>query len=189
MKRPFVRNPSVALLLRHRGVQLAIAAMMAATAAVAVALLAWRPVAREHTALETQIAGARRGVVEAQQARALLRAYQHAAREVEQAERKLSAPASQAQLVTSLEHLAEAYGVRLLGQSYEEGRRAGPALRLSLKLEAGYPELRAFLADLPTLRNWVEVEEARIERSREDPQQLRAQLRLALLREAEEVAP
>lgn len=183
-------TPTLALLARHPGLRLGLlVALLGAGLALAVGLGQWRPVAREHAALQQQIAAARRAAVQAQDARNLLRAYGNATQAVEQAERKLQAPAGQSELVTRLAQLAEQHEVQILGQSYEEGRAvkseagsAGSVLVLNLKLEAGYPALREFLAALPRLKSWVDVEEARLERSREAPELLRAQLRLAVLR-------
>lgn len=181
---------TLALLLRHPGLRLGVlVALLGAGLALAVGLGQWRPVAREHAALRQQIAAARRAAIQAQDARSLLRAYGDATQAVAQAEQKLQAPAGQSELVTRLAQLAEQHEVQILGQSYEEGRvvkseagSAGSVLVLTLKLEAGYPALREFLAELPRLKSWVDVEEARLERSRESPELLRAQLRLAVLR-------
>lgn len=190
MNRPRL-SPTVGLLLRHPGLRLGLVVLLLAAMTVsAVAWTQWRPVSREHAALQAAIVVTRHDAMQRQHTRILLRAYRESDRAVLEAEQKLRTAARQADLVTGLARLAEAHDVRILGQSHEqaratktEGAASGSRRLLNLRLEADYAALRAFLNELPALPSWVTVEEARLEGSRESPGQLHAQLRLAVLRQ------
>ena len=110
----------------------------------------------------------RSALVQAQQSDELLAAYARAGKQVTQLEKKLAYAATQAQLVESFARLARAHGVRIVTETYEEGRAAGtqPALSAELAVQAGFPALRDFLRDLSSLPTWSEVQEVRIESER-----------------------
>ncbi len=130
-----------------------------------VALAAWWPAQREHSALEDRISGQRRDLVQAQQADELLSAYARASKETAVLEKKLQHAATQSQLVESFARLARHHGVKILTETYEEGRAAGaqPTLSTELTVQAVYPGLRDFLRDLSALPTWSEVQEVRLE--------------------------
>jgi Tfp pilus assembly protein PilO len=138
--------------------------------AVAAALLltvlaVWWPAHRQTTALEDQIAGKRRELVQAHQAEDLVRAYAQARKDVALLEKKLDRAATQSQLVDSFAHLARRHGVRIVSETYEEGRTAGAQMTLNaeLSVQGSYPALHEFLRDLSTLATWSEVQEVRLE--------------------------
>jgi hypothetical protein len=136
-----------------------------AAALTCVALALWWPAQREHSALEDGIAGKRRELVQAQQADELLSAYARASKESALLEKKLQHAATQSQLVESFARLARHHGVKILTETYEEGRGAGaqPTLSTELTVQAAYPGLRDFLRDLSALPTWSEVQEVRLE--------------------------
>jgi len=153
---------------RHPWARTGLALCAAAAALLVVALALWWPAQRERDALEDSIAARRRALVQAQQSDELLAAYARAGKQVTQLEKKLAYATTQAQLVESFARLARAHGVRIVTETYEEGRAAGtqPALSAELAVQAGFPALRDFLRDLSSLPTWSEVQEVRIESER-----------------------
>jgi len=134
-----------------------------AAALALVALAVWWPAQRDRSALEDKISSARRALVQAQQADELLSAYARASKDAALLEKKLEHAATQAQLVESFAQLARRHGVRILTETYEEGRGPQPALGSELAVQAAYPALRDFLRDLSALPTWSEVQEVRLE--------------------------
>jgi hypothetical protein len=140
--------------------------VFAVTAALLAAVLAmWWPAHLNQNDLEQQILAKRRSVARAQQSEELLRAYERSRKEVALLERKLQHGATQAQLVQGFARLARRHGVRIVSETYEEGRNAAaqPALSGELAVQAAYPALRDFVRELATLPTWSEVQEVRIE--------------------------
>lgn len=150
---------------RHPWARAGLGLCVASAALLLIALALWWPAQRERDELEDGIAAKRRALVQAQQADELLAAYARAGRQVAQLEKKLEYAATQAQLVESFARLARQHGVRIVTETYEEGRAAGtqPALSAELAVQAGFPALRDFLRDLSSLPTWSEVQEVRIE--------------------------
>jgi Tfp pilus assembly protein PilO len=132
---------------------------------LAAAAAAWWPVQRESAALEDEIAAKRSALSQARQAHELSGAYAKAAKEVAVLERKLQHAATQAQLVENFARLARKHGVKIVSETYDEGRGASAQSGLSaeLSVQAGYPALRDFLRDLSALPTWSEVQEVRLE--------------------------
>ena len=150
---------------RHPWARAGLALCAAAAAVLLVVLALWWPAQREREALEESIAASRRALIQAQQADELLAAYARAGKQVAQLEKKLEYAATQAQLVESFARLAREHGVKIVTETYEDGRAAGtqPALAAELAVQAGFPALRDFLRDLSSLPTWSEVQEVRIE--------------------------
>ena len=138
----------------------------AAAAVLAFVVLAfWWPAQRGQAALEDKILSKRRALVQAQQADELSSAYARAHKDVALLEKKLQHAATQSQLVENFARLARNYGVKIVTETYEEGRGAGtqPTLSAELTVQGGYPALRDFLRDLSALPTWSEVQEVRLE--------------------------
>jgi Tfp pilus assembly protein PilO len=138
----------------------------ALTAALMLVVVAvWWPEQRERAALEDTIAGKRRELVQTRQADELLRAYGQARKEVALLEKKLDHAATQSQLVENFARLARKHRVKIISETYEEGRAAGaqPMLNAELSVQGGYPALRDFLHDVSALPTWSEVQEVRLE--------------------------
>src|SRR3954465_7679210 len=140
---------------------------------LAVSLAAWWPAQRSSAALEGEIAAKRRALAQTRQAHELVGAYAKAAKEVAVLERKLEHAATQAQLVESFARLAAKHGVKIVGETYDEGRGAGAQAGLSaeLSVQGPYPALREFLRELSALPTWSEVQEVRLETARESGMQ------------------
>jgi len=150
---------------RHPWARAGLRAGAAAATLALLALAVWWPAQRERTALEDKIQSKRRDLVQAKQADELLGAYARARKDVALLEKKLQNAATQAQLVENFARLARHRGVRIITETYEEGRGAGahPSLNTELAVQADYPALRDFLRDLSTLPTWSEVQEVRLE--------------------------
>jgi hypothetical protein len=153
------------------------------------ALAVWWPAQREHSALEETIARQRRGLVQARQARELLAAYAKASKDVALLEKKLRHAATQAQLVENFARLARRHGVKIVSETYDEGRGSGnqPALNAELAVQGRYPALRDFLRDLSGLPTWSEVQEVRLESAPGAPTQ-KGRIRIVTFRHAPSVA-
>ena len=153
------------------------------------ALAAWWPAQREQAALEDAIASKRRGLVQVQQGHDLLAAYTKASKDVALLEKKLQYAATQAQLVENFSRLARRHGVKIVSETYEEGRGSGtqPALIAELSVQGGYPALRDFLRDLSSLPTWSEVQEVRLESASGAPTQ-KGRIRIVTFRQAPSVS-
>ena len=124
----------------------------------------WWPAQSQQRALEDEISAKRRALARAQQSEELARVYERARKEVDLLEGKLRHGATQTQLVQGFARLAQKHGVKIVSETYEEGRNAAqPMLGAELAVQASYPALRAFVRDLATLPTWSEVQEVRIE--------------------------
>jgi Tfp pilus assembly protein PilO len=139
---------------------------------------------RERVQLSGDISARRAAAIEATRADELSRAQRKAVAAMALFENKLGVKAGQADLIQGIARLAAQRGVRVVSQSFDEGRvqRGDAALFLELGLTGSYASLRRLLSDFATLPMWLEVVEARIERSGESGGQVRAQLRLLTYR-------
>lgn len=182
--RPLLENWRYAT--RHPVVKTALASLMLLLIMVGIASAYWWPADREHRSLMARIDTLRRAAVEAMQAADVARAYRAVQSAVEVQEQKLNTPGGQADLVKSIERIAVKRRVRIVSQAYEEAKVKGDfaALYLDIGLQADYPSLREFLADLHTLPVWIEVQEMNLERSREHSGLIKASLRLLTYRRA-----
>jgi Tfp pilus assembly protein PilO len=137
-----------------------------ALVAAGAAFAAWWPEQREQAALEEAIVSQRRTLVDARRTEELARAYLQARKEIAALDRKLGHAATQAQLVQDFARLARRHGVRIVSETYEEGRGVQPTLSAELAVQGAYPALRDFVAGLAGLPTWSEVHEVRIESAR-----------------------
>ena len=160
------------------------AAVFAAAICLVIALAWWGPAAREQTQLSNDIAVRRGQIVKAARAEEVERAHRQALTAIALFEKKLGVQAGQADLIQGIAKLALQRGVRVVSQSFDEGRAQGgdAALYLELGLTGNYISMRRLLSDFAGLPMWVEVVEARIERSGDGGGQIRAQLRLRTYR-------
>lgn len=144
----------------------------------------WWPAVREHQTLTEAVDGKRRQMVNALQAGDMLRAYRHAQIAVPKLEEKLRTGVRQSELIDRLGQLTRQHDVRVLAQSFEDGKIRGAylPLQVNLTLQGRYSAVRDFLNDLPSLPVWAEIQEVNLERSRESPEAVRAQLRLLTFR-------
>ncbi len=170
--------------VRHPWAKAGAWACAAALAALGAAAAAWYPEREAQEVLEQAIVAERRALVEAERAGDLARAYGQARKEVAALDGKLRHAATQAQLVQSFARLARRHGVRIVSETYEEGRGAQPALSAELTVQGAYPALREFVAELAGLPTWSEVHEVRIESARGAELQ-KGRIRIVTYRQAE----
>lgn len=173
--------------MRHPRLRLACYAS-GATLVLGIGVVAgyWWPAARAHASLQRDIATARQAVVAAMSAHEVKQAYEEAAKALPAIEQKLSRGREQSDVVDQLNRLARRRGIRIVSESYEEGKAktAYVPLYLDLVLQGSYAEMRRFLTDVATLSAWGEIQEARVEGMREHPGAVKAHLRLVLYRPA-----
>lgn len=145
----------------------------------------WEPAWREQARIQEQIDAIRATSSENMRTAQLVQAQREALQSVAGLERKLDAPASQADLIQDIARLAARRSVRVVAQSFEEGKaqRNDAPLYMDLGLQGSYPALRGLIGDLTTLPMWIEVVEARLDRSADDSASVRMQLRLVTYRE------
>ncbi len=155
--------------LHHPWVRTALWACLVGLLCAVLGAAFWWPAYQGHAELERQIAAKRREFVQAQQAEQLARAYVKAQQDVTLLEKKLEHAATQAQLVENLARLARQHGVRIISETYEEGRSgAGPvALHAGLAVQGSYRAVREFIRGVSTLPTWSEVHEVWLEKARE----------------------
>jgi Tfp pilus assembly protein PilO len=173
--------------LRCGGVRLgAQAALATALFGLLVALAWWGPAMREQMRLQQVIDAHRAEAGEAMRSSRVAHAQREALLAVAMLEKKLEVRAGQAELIQGIAGLASQRGVRVISQSFDQGRvQSGDApLYLELGLLGNYPALRGLMDDLATLPMWIELVEARIDRAGESGTPLKAQLRLLTYRAA-----
>ena len=162
------------------------AMLVAATICIMVLLVWWGPAKREQAQLLRNIDARRAAMVEAVRSAQVAHAQREALPAVALLEKKLEARAGQADLIQGVARLAAKRGVRVVSQSFDEGRaqHSDAQLYLELGLLGDYASLRRLMSDLATLPMWIEVVEARIERAGEGGTLVRAQMRLLTYRAA-----
>jgi Tfp pilus assembly protein PilO len=173
--------------LRCAAVRLGVrAALATAFVCLVVALAWWGPAKREQMHLQQAIDKHRAEAVEAVRSSRVARSQREALQAVALLEEKLQVRAGQAELIQGIARLASRRGVRVISQSFDQGRApSGDApLYLELGLRGTYPALRGLMDDLATLPMWIELIEARIDRADESGAPLKAQLRLLTYRAA-----
>ncbi len=150
---------------RHPWARIGVWVVTAAAGVMIIAMAVWWPAQHEQSVLGEEIAAKRRHLVQMQQADELVRAYTQTRKQVVLLEQKLEHAATQAQLVQNFARIARQHGVKIISETYEEGRNAiaQPTLNAELTIQGPYPALRDFLRDLSALPTWSEVQEVRLE--------------------------
>lgn len=179
--------------LRCAAVRLALGALLAAAlVCLLIAVFWWGPARREQLQLTQQIDARRAALVRAEQLRQAARAYQRVLPALAAQEGKRQARAAQADLVQGIARLAARRGVRVVSQSFDEGKpQPGQAqpLYLDLGLVGDYLALRRLAGDLATLPMWLEIVEERLESAGQGGTAVKAQLRLLSYRHGQEAQP
>lgn len=172
--------------MRSPAVRVAGGAALAAALLFTIIALAWWWPARHHQAgLQQDIDARRAAAVDAARAAEVVRAENEARQAAALLEKKLSASASQTDLIRGIAQLATRHKVRVVAQAFDEGRgqRTDGALYMDVGLLGNYAALRGMLGDLTTLPIWIEVVEARFDHA-DGEAPIRAQLRLLTYRAA-----
>ncbi len=171
--------------LRSRAVRAAGSAVFSAALLFAtVVLVWWWPASHQQSALQQAIDSRRTAAMEAARSAEVVRAENEARQAAALLEKKLSASASQTDLIRGVAKLAAHHGVRVVTQSFDEGRgqRTEGALYMDVGLSGNYAALRGMLGDFATLPMWIEVIEARFDHAGDGGGAVRAQLRLLTYR-------
>ncbi|MBI3560341.1 MAG: hypothetical protein HY080_01295 [Gammaproteobacteria bacterium] len=126
----------------------------------------WWPAWRTTEALRASIAIRRHTLVDADFNNKLAIAAQRASLQIEQIEKRLDASVAQVTLVQQLGALAQRNRVKILSETYEEGKPKDGYTSLvhELTLQADYSTLRGFLLGLQQLPTVTIVQEATLER-------------------------
>jgi len=173
--------------IRCKAVRHAMIAMLAAAIICAgIVLVWWAPAKREQSQLVRNIDSRRAEMVEAVRSSQVAHAQHEILPAVVLLEKKLGVRAGQADLIQGIARLASQRGVRVVSQSFDEGKaQLGDApLYLELGLLGDYASLRKLMSDFATLPMWIEVVEARLERAGDGGALVRAHLRLLTYRPA-----
>jgi hypothetical protein len=161
----------------------AYAALATLISSLLIALAWWMPAQREAAALQAEIEARRTAMVESVRMEQMIALQRDALRNVTLLEKKLRATAGQADMVQEVARLANRHGVRVLSQSFDEGKgQHDGALYLELGLSGPYAALRAMIGDFTALPTWVEVVDAHFERGASGAAPVRVQLRLLTYR-------
>lgn len=140
---------------------------LAATVVFALTVIYALPTQLRYSEAQDALAAARQRWSAVAYEQELAKAYAVAARTLPAVEVKLQHKAPQLALVKQLPKLAARHRVRILAQSYETAKTKDEyaLLRLTLGVEATYPDLRAFLAAFDELETLSVVEEGSFARA------------------------
>lgn len=168
--------------VRHGAVSILIAAVIC----LLIGLAWWGPAKFQHAQLSKKIDLKHLATVEAMRSYQVASAHREASQVLDKFEKKLDARTGQADLIRGIARLSAKRGVRVTSQSFDEGREQSgdTALYLELGLLGDYVSLRKLMSDFAALPIWIEVMEARLERSDEGGRLVKAQLRLLTFRMA-----
>lgn len=176
--------------LRCQAVRQSLWALLAAAlTCLLIVLFWWGPAKREQLQLAQQIGARRLALVQAERLQQAALAQLQVLPSVVALEKKLQVRAAQADLIQGIARLAQRRGVRVVSQSFDEGKpQSGPAqpLYLELGLLGDYAGLRRLTGDLATLPMWIEIVEERLESTGQGGAAVKAQLRLLTYRNAKE---
>lgn len=171
---------SVLYSLRHPAIKAGIIATLICTAAALVIIVGfWRPVHRETQALADAVEAKRKETVNALYSAEIAKAYAATAKRIDTLENKLNLVNPQAALVSHLGALARKHQIKILAESYEEGKELEgyKPLHLELAMQGGYSSVRHFLQDLKTLPTLSSLQEAGLS-AQERAGEIKAHLRL-----------
>jgi Tfp pilus assembly protein PilO len=132
-----------------------------------IGLAYWWPIMLESNKLKTEIDSRQMEIASAEYNLRLYQASSSAAEQMDMIEKKLDASVTQAVLVQNIASLARVKHVKISSVAYEEGKVKDGFLPLVhiLTVQAGYAELRAFIAALQQLPTFTIAQEAVLSRS------------------------
>lgn len=146
-----------------------------------VATAYWLPASNRLSALHERVNYKRKQIVNSKQSAEIRLAYDKSVRMVNLLERKLKTTVKQAALVENLGVLAKRNNLEVLSETYEEGKDNGEfrSMYQEVSLSGTYRSVRKLLSDIRKLPTWTVLQAAKLERSREGGQLVKASLRLA----------
>ena len=177
--------------LRHPLVRLG---MVAGIIAIGLVLIIggamWWPARSEVHALRDEIGATRRQAVERLYGAQLAQVYKRTEQQIVVLEAKLNTQTVQVSLLNHLSQLAKKHRVRILSESYEEGKAKNGYAPLyhEITLQGSYSRVRRFLLDIGSLPTLSLVQEAALNRGDGRGRSIKAQLRIVTYRKTGAVA-
>jgi Tfp pilus assembly protein PilO len=174
--------------LRHPRVRASIIGfMLSGGLALIIGMTYWWPVSHTVNRLKNEIDDRRREIASAEYNVKLAQTSGYAAQQMAVIEKKLDTSVTQAALVQNIAALARRNNVKIISEAYEEGRAKDGYAPLvhELTVQAGYAELRSFIAGVQQLPTFTIVQEAILERSLKSSV-VKAQLNIITYRRATE---
>lgn len=181
-----LRNIKVAILfsLRHPRVRLGLIGMVFTSLVwVSIGLFYWLPTINALERAQAELHDRRFAIADEEFKAKLADASGLASMQMAQVEKKLDIAVTQTALVQNMAMLARRNNIKILSESYEEGRPKGgyaPLMQVII-VQAGYAELREFIAGVHQLPSLTLVQEAMLSRS-SGSSVLKAQLRIVTYR-------
>lgn len=175
---------------RHPQVRRGFWVSVVAVSLCLLALIYWWPAHSSYQRLIEETQAKRREIVMSREAQDIANLYHQASQQIPVLERKLNNAVGQAELVNHLATLARQHGVKVLAESYNEGKNEGKgteryrSLVVQLTLQGRYGALRQFMQGLSDLPVWSEIQDARLESNRAMAGQVKGQLSIVIFREA-----
>lgn len=157
----------------------------AALFGLAIGAAYWFPLMRSFDKLQVEIDDRRRDIANKEYNLKLAQASARAARQMAQIEKKLDITVTQGELVQNMAMLARRNNVKIISEAYEEGKPQGDYSPLvhEIVVQAGYAELRSFIAGVQQLPSLTIVQEAVLSRT-SNLSVLKAQLNIITYRRA-----
>lgn len=135
--------------------------------ALVIGLAYWGPIMHTASKLKIEIDDRQRVIASAEYNLKLAQTSAYAAQQMDLIEKKLDATVSQADLVQNIASLARRNKVKIVSVAYEEGKIKdgfSPLVHV-LTVQAGYADLRGFIAGLQQLPTFTIAQEAVLSRS------------------------
>jgi len=154
--------------LRHPWVRIGVAGFVFATLlGLIIGLAYWWPITQTANKLQAEIESRLREISNAEYNSKLAQASAHAAQQTALIDKKLDASFTQAALVQNIAALARRHKVIIVSEAYEEGKaKDGFSFIVhEITVQAGYSELRKFIAGFQHLPTFSIVQEANFSRS------------------------
>lgn len=172
--------------IRHPWVRASIIGfVVSASLGLIVGMAYWWPIMHSAHRLQIQIDERRREISSADFNAKLAQAAANSALQIELIEKELDTSVTQAVLVQNMAALARLSNVKIVSEAYAEGKAKDGYSPLvhELTVQAGYPELRSFIAGIQQLPSFTIVQEAVLSRS-SNSTSIKVQLNIVTYRRA-----
>lgn len=150
-----------------------------------VGLVYWWPMIHTSNRLTAEIDDRRREIASAEYNLKIAKISGQAAKQIALIEKKLDTSVTQAALLQNMAELANRNNVKIISEAYEEGKTKDgySPLVQELTVQAGYSDLRGFIAGVEQLPTFTIVQEAVLSRST-NSSVIKAQLNIITYRRA-----
>jgi len=144
----------------------------------------WRPINEQQQALLSRIEVFRKEILSAKHSTEISEAFEQVSKEMPKIEEKLLADNGQAKFVEVIEKILRKHSLRLTSQSFEEGKaiEGYSPLYLELAIQGRFQEVYGFIADIPSLAVWAEVQDVRMVKATKGNNAINAQVRVLTYR-------